>query len=92
MVPSSQTFVLKTGLLADGSGAAAKSGHAVAVADGYIKAVGPAGEIASQAAPETETIDLGSACLTPGLIDGHTHLGLPGTAAPTETASAKAMR
>jgi len=82
MVPSSQTFVLKTGLLADGSGAAAKSGHAVAVADGYIKAVGPAGEIASQAAPETETIDLGSACLTPGLIDGHTHLGLPGDGRP----------
>ena len=32
MVPSSQTFVLKTGLLADGSGAAAKSGHEDAVA------------------------------------------------------------
>lgn len=82
MVPDSQTFVLKAGLLADGSGTAPRIDQAVVVADGYIKAVGPAEEVTSQVAPDTETINLGSACLTPGLIDGHTHLGLPGDGRP----------
>jgi imidazolonepropionase-like amidohydrolase len=48
------------------------------VTDGRINAVGPTEVIQQQIPPDTEIIDLGSACLTPGLIDGHTHLSLAG--------------
>jgi len=43
-----------------------------------ITAVGPKEEIQRRTPPDAETVDLGSACITPGLIDGHTHLSLAG--------------
>ena len=48
------------------------------IRDGRIAAVGPRQEVTAQAPPDTTVIDLGDACLTPGLIDGHTHLMLAG--------------
>ena len=59
-----------------------KTGQAVLVADGRITAVGDKEAFQQQAPPETETIDLGSACLAPGLIDSHTHLSLAGDGRP----------
>ena len=35
-----------------------------------------------KAPPGTEAVDLPGCCLTPGLIDGHTHLSLPGDGRP----------
>jgi imidazolonepropionase-like amidohydrolase len=49
---------------------------AVLVEDGKIKEVGPPSQVQAHAPSNTKTIDLGSATLLPGLIDGHTHLFL----------------
>lgn len=72
------TAIITSKLLADGHGHAPRVGWAVLVTDGRITSTGPAEAIRKQAPPETDVVDLGSACLTPGLIDGHTHLSLSG--------------
>ena len=74
---SDSTLILPA-LLFDGTGSSAKTDQAVLIADGAISAVGDSGRIVASAPPSSETIELGSACLTPGLIDGHTHLSLAG--------------
>ncbi len=76
--PISNHVVIQAGRLADGLGGAAKTDHAILVTADRITAVGPKEEIQKQAPPDAEIIDLGSACITPGLIDGHTHLSLAG--------------
>ncbi|MBW2414335.1 MAG: amidohydrolase [Deltaproteobacteria bacterium] len=45
----------------------------VAVRDGRIAAVGDRDTVHEQRGPGTEVVDLGSACLLPGLIEPHTH-------------------
>lgn len=70
--------LIRSALLADGLGGLARPGIEVLVRAGRIAALGPRLECP----PDTEVIDLGSACLTPGLIDGHTHLGLSGDGRP----------
>ena len=54
------------------------SAQAVAMRNGVITAVGDRGHARAWRAPQTEVIDLGNACVTPGLVDGHIHpmLGL----------------
>ena len=74
----SDTTLIRSGLLADGSGAPAATGQAVLVRGGRIVAVGPEAEIAGGMPEETPVIDLGTDCLIPGLIDGHTHTSLSG--------------
>src|SRR5215469_13244222 len=49
---------------------------AVLIESGKIKEVGPPGQVQAKAPTGVKTIDLGSATLLPGLIDGHTHLFL----------------
>ncbi|MBN97885.1 MAG: hypothetical protein CME16_01370 [Gemmatimonadetes bacterium] len=68
--------------LADGLTSTSRPGQAILVQDGRIRAVGDCGEIQHQAPPDIQTIDLGDACLAPGLIDGHTHLSLAGDGRP----------
>ena len=75
---NSQTVLIRPGLLADGLGGSAKAGQAVFVRNGAIAAVGPLAQVEQQTPPDTPTVDLDGCCLTPGLIDGHTHLSLPG--------------
>ena len=65
-------------LLADGIRSTSQKEYAILITNERITAVGPAQIIAKQIPPDTETIDLGSACIAPGLIDGHTHLSLAG--------------
>jgi imidazolonepropionase-like amidohydrolase len=48
----------------------------VIIEDGKIKEVGPPAQVQAHAPNDVKTIDLGSATLLPGLIDGHTHLFL----------------
>ena len=74
--------IIAAGRLADGLGTASRQDEAVLVRDGRIAAVGPGQEVIAQAPPGTAVIDLGDACLTPGLIDGHTHLMLAGDGRP----------
>lgn len=76
--PISKHVVIQAGRLADGLGGAAKTDHAILVTADRITAVGPRDEIQKQTPPDAEIIDLRSACVTPGLIDGHTHLSLAG--------------
>jgi imidazolonepropionase-like amidohydrolase len=66
------------GRLADGLGGPSKSNQAILVTDGRIRAVGPPQLILQKAPADIRVMDLGSACVTPGLIDGHTHRSLAG--------------
>ena len=79
---NSQTVLIRPGLLADGLGGSARSGEAVFVRDGRIAAVGPAEAVEKDVPPGTAAVDLPGCCLTPGLIDGHTHLSLAGDGRP----------
>jgi len=72
------TTLIRAARLADGLRTSSQPNQAVLISDGRIRAVGAADTIASQIPPDTETIDLGDTTLTPGLIDGHTHLSLAG--------------
>ena len=72
------TTLIRAARLADGLSTSSQPNQAVLISDGRIRAVGAADTIASQIPPDTETIDLGDTTLTPGLIDGHTHLSLAG--------------
>ncbi|MEZ4734398.1 MAG: amidohydrolase family protein [Caldilineaceae bacterium] len=79
---SNPSFLIQAGLLFDGSNGATQSDQAVLVTAGRITAVGPTAAIRQQAPPEIDVIDLGDACLAPGLIDSHTHLSLAGDGRP----------
>ncbi|MBC2907468.1 amidohydrolase [Streptomyces cupreus] len=46
---------------------------AVAVRDGLIVGVGDADDVRDWTGPATEVVDLAGACLTPGLVDSHSH-------------------
>jgi len=70
--------LIRPALLADGLGGEARPNLEVLVRDGRIAGVGPR----LDCPPGTQIIDLVGACLTPGLIDGHTHLGLCGDGRP----------
>lgn len=68
--------------------------EALAVADGWIVAVGTSAEIRRLAGPDTEVLDAAGRAVIPGLIDAHGHvmglgralrvLDLVGTASPEE--------
>ena len=47
--------------------------EALAVADGRVVAVGSRADLASWIGPDTETVELGDACVMPGLIEAHGH-------------------
>ena len=55
--------------------------EAVAVADGVIVAVGSADAVAGHRGPDTVDVDLGGQTLSPGFIDGHSHVAQFGTQA-----------
>ena len=73
-----QTVQIRAAWLVDGITTDTKIDQAILVTDGRIGAVGHQEEIAKQTPLDTEIIDLGDAYITPGLIDGHTHLSLAG--------------
>jgi imidazolonepropionase-like amidohydrolase len=81
-VVDTQPVIITAARLADGLGGPSRADQAVLVTDGRIAAVGPREQIRTQANPDIEVIDLGTACLAPGLIDGHTHLSLAGDGRP----------
>ena len=73
-----QTVQIRAARLVDGISTYAKTDQAILVTDGRIDAVGHQEDIAKQTPPDAEVIDLGDTYITPGLIDGHTHLSLAG--------------
>lgn len=79
---SNQSLLILTERLFDGVDGNTKSGQAVLITGGRIVAVGSKEEVQAQTAPDVKTLDLGPVCLTPGLIDSHTHLSLAGDGRP----------
>ncbi len=73
---ASRPTVILAGSLIDGVSPRPRSGVAVVVVDGHIKAVRDRG--AADLPTDADVIDLGSATLLPGLIDTHTHVFLQG--------------
>jgi len=72
----SPTTLIKAGRLLDPRSGNVLSPAAVLIENGKIKEVGPPPKVLTHAPGDVKTIDLGSATLLPGLIDGHTHLFL----------------
>ena len=73
---ASPTTLIKAGRLLDPRSGNVLSPAAVLIENGKIKEVGPPPQVQAHASGEVKAIDLGSAILLPGLIDGHTHLFL----------------
>lgn len=63
--------------LIDGSGAAPRSDMSVLVYDQRIQAVFPVGETPNALIESARVVDVSGQFVLPGLIDAHTHLGLP---------------
>ena len=80
--PTTTSLLIQAARLFDGSNGATQPDQAVWITDGRIRAVGPTPAIRQQAPPDSQVIDLGDACLAPGLIDSHTHLSLAGDGRP----------
>jgi imidazolonepropionase-like amidohydrolase len=70
----SPVILLKAGRLLDPRTGNVISPAAVLIEDGKIKEVGSPSRVQANAPAGVTTIDLGSATLLPGLIDGHSHL------------------
>ena len=79
---TSPSILIHANRMVDGLGGSLKTDQAILVADGHISAVGSKETIRQQEPADIEIIDLGSACIAPGLIDGHTHLSLAGDGRP----------
>ena len=80
--PASQNLLIQSRLLFDGVTGTVQSGQALLITDGRIAGVGPLALLRQQCTADTPLLDLGDACLAPGLIDGHTHLSLAGDGRP----------
>ena len=63
--------------LADGRSARLQVGVSLLVQDGRIGWIRPAGE-EGECPPGCEVVDAGGTTIVPGLVDGHSHLTLPG--------------
>ena len=70
------TTLIKAGRLLDPRSGNVLAPGAVLVEENKIKEVGAPAQVQGHAPNDAKTIDLGSATLLPGLIDGHTHLFL----------------
>ncbi|MCB0187324.1 MAG: amidohydrolase family protein [Caldilineaceae bacterium] len=75
-------ILIQADQLFDGVNGVVQRGQAVLVSGERIAAVGPKDALQAQMPPATTVVDLGAACLAPGLIDSHTHLSLAGDGRP----------
>jgi len=80
--------LVRAGRLLDPRTGNVLSPAAVLIENGKIKEVGPPSQVQAHTPAGVKTIDLGSATLLPGLIDGHTHLLLD-VIVPPEAESAR---
>ncbi|MEZ4705835.1 MAG: amidohydrolase family protein [Caldilineaceae bacterium] len=79
---SPKSILVQSAHLFDGVSGTLQNDPAVLVTGDRITAVGPQAALQLQIPPDTEIVDLGAACLAPGLIDSHTHLSLAGDGRP----------
>ena len=75
-------LVLTADRLFDGIGTTPHTNLALLLNEERIEAVGATKQIQQAAGPTARTIDYGDACLSPGLIDGHTHTTLAADGRP----------
>ena len=75
-------LLIRCDSLFDGTGRPTRHNQSVLIEERRIKAVGPVAQVERVTPPGTARLDLGHACLLPGLIDGHTHASLPGDGRP----------
>jgi imidazolonepropionase-like amidohydrolase len=73
---SASVTLIKSGRLLDPRSGNILSPAAVLIENDRIKEVGSPQQLQAHASGDIKTIDLGTATLLPGLIDGHTHLFL----------------
>lgn len=73
---ASPVMLVKADRLLDPRSGNVLSPAAVVIENDKIKEVGPPAQVQGHVPNEVRTIDLGTATLLPGLIDGHTHLFL----------------
>jgi imidazolonepropionase-like amidohydrolase len=76
---SSNSWLIKTGVLLDGSMSPPIDNGAVLIRDGRIIAVGPVVEVESRATGDEGVVDASEYTIMPGLIDCHQHLDKFGT-------------
>jgi len=76
MSENAASTLLCAARLVDGLSDVAKKDYAVLVEGSSIRTVGDREELQKEIPPDTKVIDLGDACITPGLIDNHTHISL----------------
>jgi imidazolonepropionase-like amidohydrolase len=70
-------IVYRDAALADGRSARLRLGVSVLVAGGRVGWIRPAADEGGLA-PDCEVVDAGGTTIVPGLVDGHSHLTLPG--------------
>ncbi|WP_052442352.1 amidohydrolase family protein [Streptacidiphilus neutrinimicus] len=63
--------------LLDGTGAPARTGMTILVADGRIRRVAPDADVPAAELSGVEVLDLGGRHVIPGLIDSHQHIATP---------------
>jgi imidazolonepropionase-like amidohydrolase len=71
------TTLYRDAALADGRSARLQLGVSLLVEDGRIRWIRPAGE-EGECPPGCEVVDAGGTTIVPGMVDGHSHLTLPG--------------
>ena len=70
--PAPRRVIIRAGRVLDVKSGNTLTGQAIVIEGDKIVSIGPAAD--AKPAPGTETIDLSSATVLPGLIDAHTHL------------------
>ncbi|HJZ25499.1 MAG TPA: hypothetical protein VJ370_04410, partial [Streptosporangiaceae bacterium] len=71
------SILYRDAALADGRSARLRVGVSLLAEDGRVRWIRPAGE-EGQRPPGCEVVDAGGTTIIPGLVDGHSHLTLPG--------------
>jgi imidazolonepropionase-like amidohydrolase len=74
---SGRSTLYRDAALADGRSDRLQVGVSLLVQDGRIRWTRPAGE-EGECPPGCELVDAGGTTIVPGLVDGHSHLTLPG--------------
>jgi hypothetical protein len=69
--------VYRDGALADGRSDRLRVGVSILVTDGRIGWIRPSGD-EGELPPDCEVVDAGGSTFVPGMVDGHSHLTLPG--------------
>jgi imidazolonepropionase-like amidohydrolase len=77
MTTGSSAVLYRDAAMADGKSAHLQLGVSILVRDGCVSWIRPAGDEGEHPA-DCEIVDAGGSTIVPGMVDGHSHLSLPG--------------